>query len=103
MDCLLLGMFEPKDAGYKLRCSAAKARALVPIMWKLAQEMLDPRVPKHAALRQKAYHSDQVYSALSDSHPSPQATMKEHGSKFAILYVALHDLCNPTDDKSFLG
>jgi len=70
-------------------------------MWRLAQEMLDPRVPKYAALRQAAYHLDQVYGALSESHPSPEATMKEHGPKFAVHYVALHDFCSPGNRASF--
>ena len=101
MDELLVSFFEPKDGPYKLRGSAAKIRALVPFVWILAQEMLDLEVPKQAALRHAAFHLNEVYGALSADHPSPCATMREHGKRFAILYVALHEHCNPTDDKAF--
>jgi len=97
LDCLLPTCFEQKDSGYKLRASAAKARALVPFAFRITQEMLDPTVPKYAAIRAAAYHLNEVYSALSSSHPTPCETMKEHGIKFAIQYVALHDFCNPAN------
>ena len=101
-DCLLPTFFEPSSDGpYKLRGSAAKIRALVPFAWKLAQEMLDITDPVHAAIRQAAYHLDQVYSALSERHPDPCATMKEHGMKFALQYVGLHDHLNDADDKAW--
>ena len=80
-DCLLPTFFEPKDKPYKLRGSAAKIRALVPFVWQLAQEVLDLSVPKYAAMSQAAFHLNEVYSALSSDHPSPCATMKEHGIK----------------------
>jgi hypothetical protein len=101
MDCMLPTFFEHKDAAYKLRCSAAKARALPQIMYRLALEMLDANVPKYAALRQAAYHLSEVYAALSESHPCPADAMKEHGLKFALQYVALHDYCSPNDEYSF--
>jgi len=97
LDCLFPSLFEHSDGPYKLRCSAAKARALVPIACNLAQEMLDSRVPKFAAIKQAAFHLSQVYFALSANHPSPAATMAEHGLKFAVQYVALHDFCNGAD------
>jgi len=101
-DCLLPTFFE-SDSGtpYKLRGSAAKIRALVPFVWKLSQEMLNIRIPIHAAMRQAAFHLNQVYSALSSKHDDPVATMKEHGVKFALQYVALHDHCNPADDRAW--
>ena len=52
-------------------------------------------------MRQAAYHLDQVYSALSSDHPDPTGCMKEHGIKFALQYVALHDFCNPLDDRAW--
>ena len=100
-DCMMQTFFEPKDNPYRLRGSAAKIKALVPFCWRLAQEMLDTRVPKFAAMKQAAFHLNEVYSALSESHPSPQETMKEHGLKFAIQYVALHDHCNASDTYSW--
>ena len=101
LDCLFPTLFEHTDGPYKLRCSAARARALVPIAFNLAQEMLNPADPKHAAIRQAAYHLDQVYLALSADHPSPSATMAEHGMKFAMQYVALHDFCNEADSNAW--
>ncbi len=80
-----------------MRGGAGNIRALVPFVWQLAQEMLDIHEPKHAAMRQAAFHLNQVYSALSADHPDPCATMREHGIKFAIQYVALHDHCNAAD------
>ena len=73
----------------------------MPFVWQLAEEILDTRIPKQSAMRQAAYHLNEVYSALAANHPSPEASMKEHGIKFAIQYVALHDHCNPADDKAW--
>ena len=101
LDALLPTMFEPKDGPYKMRGSAAKMRAMVPWIYKISVEMLDIRVPQHEAMRQAAYHLDQVYSALSKDHPDPTGCMKEHGIKFALQYVALHDFCNPLDDRAW--
>jgi len=100
-DCLLPTFFEPKDGAYKLRGSAAKIRALVPFCWHLAQEILDIRVPKNAAMRHAAFHLYEVYCALSADHPDPCASMKEHGIKFAIFYVGLHDHLHAADDKAW--
>ena len=100
-DNLCLTFFEPKDSAYKLKGGAAKIRALVPFAWKLAQEMLDVNLPAHAAMKQAAFHLNEVYSALSASHPSPCDTMKEHGIKFAIQYVALYDHLHHLDDKAW--
>lgn len=100
-DCMQLSFFEPKDAPYKLRGSAAKIRALVPFVWQLAQEMLDINLPIHAAMRHAAFHLNEVYSALSSDHADACASMREHGIKFAIHYVALHDFLNPADDKAW--
>ena len=86
-DCFLPTFFDPGKGGpYKLRGAAAKIRALVPFAWKLAQEILDINDPRQAAVRQAAFHLDQVYQALSSSHSDPCATMREHGRKF---------VCNP--------
>ena len=100
-DCMLLTFFEPKDGPYKLRGSAAKIRALVPYCWQLAQEILDLSVPKYAAMSQAAFHLNEVYSALSSAHPDPCASMKEHGIKFSLQYVGLHDHLHPANDKAF--
>ena len=100
-DCMLLTFFEPKDGPYKLRGSAAKIKALVPFVWQLAQEILDINVPRLAAMRHAAFHLNEVYSALSSSHADACASMREHGIKFAIQYVSLHDFLNPADDRAW--
>ena len=100
-DCMLPTFFEPEGGPYKLRGSAAKIRALVPFVWQLAQEILDINDPKEAAMRQAAFHLYEVYNALSANHPDPCAHMSEHGMKFAIQYVGLHDFCNHVDDLSW--
>ena len=101
LDTLLPTFFQKKQAGYKLRCSAAKARALVPFAWRIAHEILDEDNPVHASLKQAAFHLNKVYECLSSDHPDPTATMKVHGVKFALQYVALHDHLNPANDKAF--
>lgn len=93
LDCLTPNMIENKT-GYKIRCSAAKCRALVPFAWKLAQEMLSEEDPVQSAIRQCAYHLHMVYSALSSATVSPSEIMREHSTKFALLYVSLHDILN---------
>ena len=100
-DHLQVSFFEPKDKPYKLRGSAAKIRALVPFMYQLGQEVLDINDPVDAAVRQAAFHLHEVYAALSSQHADPCGSMKEHGLKFAIQYVGLHDFLNPADDKAF--
>ena len=100
-DCFLPSFFEPKDSPYKLRGNAAKIRHLVPFVWQLADEIMDTTEPKYEAIRHAAFHLNEVYSALSSAHPDPCASMKEHGIKFAIQYVALHDFCNHADDKAW--
>ena len=101
-DCLLPTFFEPDSGGpYMLRGSAAKIRALVPFVWRLAQEILDINDPMQAALRQAAFHLDQVYQALSADHSDPCAAMREHGIKFAVQYVGLHDYLNAADDRAW--
>ena len=93
-------IFDKDD--YKLKGSAAKVRALVPFIWRLAQAILDPQGdPKHNALYHAAYHLHMTYEALSEGHPEPQNSMREHGIKFATQYVALHDLLNGQNEKSF--
>ena len=100
-DCLIPPFFEPKDQPYRIRRNAAKIKALVPFVWQLAQEMLDINVPKHATLRQVAIHLHEMYCASSADHPTPRASMKERGLKFALQYVGLHDFVNAADDRAF--
>ena len=100
-DHLQVSFFEPKDKPYKLRGGAAKVRALVPFLHQLGQEVLDINDPVDAAVRQAAFHLHEVYAALSAQRPDPCGSMNEHGMKFAIQYVGLHDFLNPADDKAF--
>ena len=58
-------------------------------------------VPSQAAMRHAAFHLHVVYTALSSDHSDPCASMKEHGIKFAIQYVGLHDFKNPADGKAW--
>ena len=100
MDKLLPTFFLEKD-DYKMKGSAAKIRALVPFVWRLAQEILDLNDPKEAAMYHAAYYLNETYKALSGDHPDPQNSMRENGRRFALQFVALHDICNPLDEKSF--
>jgi hypothetical protein len=102
-DCLMPTFFDQdkSTSPYKLRGGAAKIRALVPFAWQIAQEMLDMDVPMHSAIAQAAFHLHETYAALSANHPAPVDAMKEHGRKFAIQYVALHDFLHPANDRAF--
>ena len=90
-------------AGGKGEAHVIHTLSTIMILCKFArfQEMLDINVPKHAAMRQAAFHLNEVYSALSANHPSPAAAMKEHGLKFALQYIALHDHLNAADEHAF--
>ena len=88
-------------SGYKLRCSAAVARALVPFAAQLCSEMLSDKIPVEAAIKAAAFHLNEVYSCLSASRPNREHHMKQNSIKFALQWVALHDILNGADPKAF--
>jgi hypothetical protein len=98
---LLKETFIEGGRGYKLRTSAAKCRKLVPFAWRLARELCDRNDPVEDAIYMGAYHLNEVYGALSSSCPDAANMLKEHGTKFALHYVALHDHLNPDNSKAF--
>lgn len=102
-DCILPTFFEAEkgNAGYKLRGSAAKIRALVPWLHRMCIEMMDPAQPADAAMISCTYHLNEVYKALSSEHNDPTNAMKVHSVRFAAQYVALHDHFNPHDDRAW--
>ena len=100
-DSLLPTMFIHKKKDYVLRGSAAKIRHLVPFAAKITRELLTPADPVHDALIQAAHHLHETYRALSSTMANPCEHMKEHGLKFALQYVALHDHLNPGNPKAF--
>ena len=61
LDILVPSLFIQKNKGFKLRCSAAKARALVPFAAEIAVELLSPHVPAENALLLAAQHSNQLH------------------------------------------
>ena len=94
LDCLL-PTFVEKDRGYKLRCSAAQCRALVPFGARLANELCDLSDPVEQAIYYAAFHLNEVYKTLSSECQEPHRKKREHGIKFALQYVALRDHVNP--------
>ena len=100
LDCLLEGMVE-QSKGYKLRCSAAECRALVPFGYSLACELCDLSDPLEEAIYFAAFHLNEVYKTLSSDCQDPHRKKSEHGIKFALQYVGLHDMVNPGDPKAW--
>ena len=77
------------DDGYKLKCSAARCRALVPFGLRLATELCDLSDPVEQAIYFAAFHLNEVYKTLSKDCEDPFSRKREHGPKFALNYVAL--------------
>ena len=94
LDCLLPTHVEHDD-GYKLKCSAARCRALVPFGLRLATELCALSDPVEQAIYFAAFHLNEVYKTLSKDCEDPFSRKREHGPKFALNYVALHDHLNP--------
>ena len=44
---------------------------------------------------------NETYKALSSQCPEPHKQKQEHGIKFALQYVGLHDFLHGLDDRSF--
>ena len=101
LDVLLPALFMQKKKGFKLRCSAAKARALVPFAAELAEELLSPDVPAENALRLAAHHLNKLHATLSDECIFQTDLAREHAKKFALLYVSLHDFHHALDNRMF--
>ena len=99
-DCLKPTFIENR-AGMKLRCSAAKCRKLVPFALRLAEELCDREDPVEEAIYKASYHLNEVYGALSSTCADADAVMREHSTKFALQYVALHDHLNGDDERVF--
>ena len=100
MDCLKPAFCEQKDSR-KLRASAAKVRALVPIAYRIAQQVLDPKDALEGAMLCASYHLSEVYDALSSRTAESQSKLKEHSVRFAAQYVALHDAENADDTRKW--
>ena len=100
MDALKPKFIESRQ-GMKLKCSAAKCRKLIPFLYRLASELCDRRIPVQDAIYHATYHLNEVYKALSHDADNASELMKEHGVKFGLQYVALHDHLHPLDDRLF--
>ena len=100
MDCLQPTFVEKAD-GYKLRCSAAECRALVPFGIRMANELCDLSDPVEEAIYWAAFHLNEVYKTLSSTCLEPHRKKREHGIKFALQYVAVHDHVHPGDPKAW--
>ena len=101
-DVLLPTMFMPRNTGataYKLRGSAAKIRALVPFAWYMAQEILGDDDPVEATVKQCAFQLLEVYQTLSEESFLHADVARTASTRFALLYVALHDRFNATNEK----
>lgn len=84
-------MIKQSKKAPKLRCSAAQCRALVPFAVKAAQELLDSAVPLEEAAKTGMYHLDQCYRALSHDSIFAADVLKEHSTKFALIFCSLEE------------
>ena len=84
-------MIQQPNKKPKLRCSAAKCRALVPFGYKCAQELLSDGTPAQVAALVAARHLNQCYMALSSESFFAADVLKESSVKFAVQLVALTD------------
>jgi hypothetical protein len=100
MDTLQPKFVESRQ-GMKLKCSAAKCRKLIPFLWRLSNEMCDRTIPAEDAIYHASFHLHEVYKALSQDVDNASELLREHGTKFGLQYVALHDHLNPLDDRLF--
>ena len=76
LDCLLPTFVERAD-GYKLKCSAAECRALVPFGYRLANELCDLNDPVEQAIYFAAFHLNEVYKTLSSTCLEPHRKKRE--------------------------
>lgn len=100
-DKLLPEHFIQKGKGFKLRGSGAKVRALVPFGKALADELCDSADPVQHALKCAATHLSNVYETLSSKSIFHADIAHPESTKFALLYVALHDVLNEQDNRQF--
>ena len=101
IDRLLPTHFIQQDKGFKLRASAARIRAIVPFVHTMAESLLAAADPVQAALKSAAFSLHQVYSSLSDESILHNDIAREHSTRFACQWVALHKHCNPLDGRQF--
>ena len=69
----------------------------VPFGYMLAEELCDRSDPVEDAIYWAAFHLNEVYKTLSSDCQEPHRKKSEHGIKFALQNVALHDYVNPGD------
>ena len=79
LDCLL-PTFVEHDDGYKLKCSAARCRALVPFGLRLAKELCDLSDPVEQAIYYAAFHLNEVYKTLSSECQEPHRKKRSMAS-----------------------
>ena len=71
------------------QASAAQCRALVPFGLKLSRDLLDASDGMESTARHAMNHLSQCYVSLSDSSIFFADALREHSTKFALLYCAL--------------
>ena len=98
LDTLQVSMVESGD-GMKLRCSAAKCRALVPFLLRITDELCDTANPIEAEIYGACFHLNKVYGCLSNNSPWSQEEFKQSSIEFATRYVSLHDRFNEENPK----
>ena len=71
------------------------------IWYSLACELCDLSDPLEEAIYFAAFHLNEVYKTLSSDCQDPHRKKSDHGIKFALQYVGLHDMVNPGDPKAW--
>ena len=85
----------------KLRCSAARMRALVPFIAELADERLSDDDPAEHALKICCRPLHQCYMSLDETSFLYADVATHQSTIFALQWVALHRLWNPSDANAF--
>ena len=101
LDVLLHSNFAQPNKGFKLRASAAQCRFLVPFGLHLAEEVLSAEDPVESTIRNCARHLNNVYTTLSKRSIFFNDVAREESTKFALRYVALHDILNSKDNRAW--
>ena len=103
LDSLTPSLFAPdsQTKGFKLRTSAARVRAIIPWVHEASQILLSPLDPVQGAARAASECLFKLYETLRESSFNHVSVACDQSTRFALLYLALHDHLNPDNNRAF--
>ena len=103
LDSLTPSLFAPdsQTKGFKLRTSAARVRAIIPWVHEASQMLFSPLDPVQGAARAASECLFKVYETLRESSFNHVSVACDQSTRFALLYLALHDHLNPDNNRAF--